>query len=407
MDMDFPKLRPIEAIPVRDNQICLRDPLRISDKLIFIPHNVFFIVSLFDGNHSILDIQAAYTRQFGDLLFSDKVKELIERLDSCLFLDNSHFLEFRDRVIDEFKKSAVREVSHVGVSYENDKEALKKQLGELLSEHGEIDDHNTETSEGTLRGIIAPHIDIKRGGACFAKSYSVLSRETDATTFVILGISHTQTRRRFVLCAKDFNTPLGIIPADRDFIDCLSTKCKTDFFEDEFVHRSEHSIEFQVVMLRSIFPDKRDLRIVPVLCSSFDEIHTESSPRDAPEFQDFTLALTEVLRERGDQTCIIAGVDLSHLGQRFGQNINITPLLLQEAKEKDLEMIQKILYPDAEGFFRLIQNEKDRRNVCGVPAIYTLLQIIDVKNARLLKYEQSVDTASQSVVTFMGAAFYA
>ena len=55
----------------------------------------------------------------------------------------------------------------------------------------------------------------------------------------------------------------------------------------------------------------------------------------------------------------------------------------------------------------LSQNEKDRRNVCGVPAIYTLLEIMDVKKTRLLQYDQSVDPAAQSVVTFMGAALYA
>jgi AmmeMemoRadiSam system protein B len=71
-----------------------------------------------------------------------------------------------------------------------------------------------------------------------------------------------------------------------------------------------------------------------------------------------------------------------------------------------MAMIERILERDAEGFFRLILEEKDRRNVCGVPAIYALLRILDAGKSRLIRYDQAVDPSTQSVVTFMGAAFY-
>jgi hypothetical protein len=35
-----------------------------------------------------------------------------------------------------------------------------------------------------------------------------------------------------------------------------------------------------------------------------------------------------------------------------------------------------------------------------------LLRIIEADNGRLLRYEQAVDTATQSVVSFMAGAFY-
>jgi hypothetical protein len=91
--MDYPKLRPVEAIPAQDRMICLRDPGGFSDKILLLPPEAFFIISLFDGRHSVLDIQAAFTRQFGDLLFSDKIRELIDQLDSALFLESDHFQE--------------------------------------------------------------------------------------------------------------------------------------------------------------------------------------------------------------------------------------------------------------------------------------------------------------------------
>jgi AmmeMemoRadiSam system protein B len=82
------------------------------------------------------------------------------------------------------------------------------------------------------------------------------------------------------------------------------------------------------------------------------------------------------------------------------------PPLLKQIENEDRSMIETILTGEAEVFFRGIQEERDRRNVCGVPAIYTLLRIIEADNGRLLRYEQAVDRATQSVVSFMAGAFY-
>ena len=67
--MDNPKLRPVEAIATQDNMICLRDPLGFSDKLIFLPQDLFFIVTLFDGKHSILDRGSVRFDDVNDFIF--------------------------------------------------------------------------------------------------------------------------------------------------------------------------------------------------------------------------------------------------------------------------------------------------------------------------------------------------
>jgi AmmeMemoRadiSam system protein B len=409
--MDYPKLRPVEAIQAQENMICLRDPLGFSNKLVFLQPEAFFIVTMFDGSHSVLDIQAAYTRRFGDMLFSDRIHKLIEQLDSALFLDSDHFKEQSSSMIKEFRASAVRPATHAGVSYEQNADALRRRLDELFEAYDGRNDESTGSKDekrGSLCGLIAPHIDIRRGGECFALSYGELARESRANTFVVLGISHVPTKRRFVLANKDYDTPLGSVQADRGLIDSLSKRCSFDFFEDEFVHRNEHSVEFQAVFLRYIFRDRPDVRMVPVLCSSLNgtATDTDASPADNPEFRDFSGALRELLAERGEQVCFIAGVDLSHLGRRFGQNLTMSPAVLDKARDDDMEMIEFILDRNEEGFFRFIAAEKDRRNVCGVPALYTLLNLIDARSATLLKYDQSVEDQTQSVVTFMSAAFY-
>lgn len=403
--IDYPKLRQVEAVPAQQNMICLRDPHGFSDKLVFLPPEAFFIVTLFDGNHSILDIQESYTRRFGDLLFSDKVRELIDKLDSCLFLESSRFHEVRNKATREFNREKVRPASHAGTAYEMEADDLREQIRVLFESPDGPGLPDAAVPTGRLRGLIAPHIDVKRGGLCFAHTYAEYVKECSAKTIIILGIAHVQTQRRFVLTQKDFATPLGVVQADHDFINSLKNRFKTDFFEDEFVHRGEHSIEFQVLFLRYLY-NEDDMRIVPILCSTREQDYLGGSWEEDGEFQEFIGGLKEIISEIGDKVCFIAGVDLSHLGQRFGQNITIDDTFLAWAKEKDMDMIKLILDRDEEGFLKLIQDEKDSRNVCGVPAIYTMLKVLDAKSSKLLRYEQSVEDQTQSVVTFMGAGFY-
>lgn len=384
--------------------ICLRDPLMIADNMLLVPHHVFFIIALFDGEHSIVDIQAEYTRQFGELLFSDKIQEIIERLDESLFLESERFHRARQEKIDAFGRSPIRSATHAGTAYENEPTKLRAQLDAVLSTDCPS---VTEPPTGTLRALVAPHIDIRRGGSCYAASYRELGRECTARTFIVLGVSHTYTSTKYVLTRKDFATPLGVCRTDASLVDRLQAGCSTDLFVDEFAHRNEHSLEFQIVFLHHLFGGTREITIVPVLCSSFQSsIDGSGMPDEEAEVGGFLDALGGLLRERGSEICCIAGVDLSHVGRRFGQDLTLAPSLLHELECHDRQMLQQVLDIDAEGFFRFIQSERDARNVCGVSALYTLLRTVNARTSRLLGYEQAVDSENHSVVTFAGAAFY-
>jgi hypothetical protein len=59
-----------------------------------------------------------------------------------------------------------------------------------------------------------------------------------------------------------------------------------------------------------------------------------------------------------------------------------------------------------EGFYRYIQKEGDRRRICGFPSIYALLNLIEAKEGKLLKYSRWQDSSLESFVTFASMAFY-
>ena len=59
---------------------------------------------------------------------------------------------------------------------------------------------------------------------------------------------------------------------------------------------------------------------------------------------------------------------------------------------------------DGEGFYSSISRERDQRKICGLPAIYTLLAVLDAREGRLLRYGQAFTSETQSVVSFLFAS---
>ncbi len=110
-----PKLRLIEAFPVEVEQstrIYIRDPLNYATEPLLLPYATYFIVSHFDGQHSLLDIQEAFSRQFGQVILRDQIQDIIDQLDTHYYLDSARFAELQHEVLEAFRRSPVREMAH-------------------------------------------------------------------------------------------------------------------------------------------------------------------------------------------------------------------------------------------------------------------------------------------------------
>ncbi|MBI4531920.1 MAG: AmmeMemoRadiSam system protein B [Candidatus Latescibacteria bacterium] len=410
MIMDYPKLRYVEAFPSQMNGqavVCLRDPQTFTDKVVFLPYNLFYLVSMFDGQHSILDMQAAYARQFGNLIFSDHVKNLIEQLDEHLFLDSDRFHEYRRQLEEDFTQSPVRKAAHAGGAYEAEPEKLIEQLDRLFALPDGPGQPVIGSRAGSLKAAIVPHIDVRRGSSCYAIGYKEIGEAADADLFILLGTDHCAGTAFFTMTRKDFETPLGRVETDRAFIDELQGRYGGgDLFANEISHRSEHSIEFQVIFLQYLFNGKRPFTIVPILCASFHEMLVHDIlPVDHPRAGVFMRALKETIMTSevsGKRMCLIVGADLAHMGQRFGDHEPLTPGFFSFIEAEDRALLDRVMALDREGFFRMIQKDQDRRRICGFPSISTLLSTVEGTRGELLKYDQAVDLGAQSVVSFAG-----
>ena len=387
--------------------LCLQDPQNISRQTLFLPPPVYFIVSHFDGLHSILDIQAEYMRRFGDFLYTEKIQEIIDQLEENLFLTGDRFDEALRQKEEAFKKTPIREAAFAGKSYEQDPEQLRNQLAGYFNGPDGPGLPGKKGMRDGLKGVVAPHIDFRRGGLSYAFAHREIWEKSSSHCFIILGTAHTAMQHPFCLTRKGFVTPLGTLEVHGELIDSMQSKCPYDLFADEGVHRSEHSIEFQCAFLRFLIPAPAPLRIVPILSGSFHEaIENGVSPMEIKPVRQFIEALKESVSSLKEEVCYIASADLAHMGLQFGDRDGIGEYDLRTLEEEDHEMLGHVERMDGEGFSGSILKDRDRRRICGYPAIYTMLSTLDAQKGKLLRYGQAFTPETRSVVSFASMAFY-
>jgi len=408
--LDYPRIRSVDAFPAEvsgQKVICLRDPLGLSGKVLFFPYPTFFIISLFDGSHSLVDIQAEFMRHFGELLYREKIQELIVQLDEHFLLDSERFRDAEQKVIDGFQSSPLRSLTLNEDSYEGGAEKLKETIESYFLDPEGPGPPAAKRDSRFLVGAIAPHIDYRRGGPCYAWAHRAILESSPADLFVILGTAHSAMKQPFALTRKHFQTPWGTVETDQEFMDTLDREVSGDFYQDEFAHKGEHSIELQLVFLKALWPKTDPFRIVPILCGSFHEaILQDESPMELPGVASLIQALKKAMAGAKRRVCALASADLAHVGPRFGDPIVPDRISLQNLAEEDRRLLGYAEGVDGEGFFRILAREKDRRKVCGLSPIYVLLHLLEGARGKFLKYSQSLDSTTQSVVTFGSVAYY-
>jgi len=406
--LERPKLRPV--IPRRvEHQgqvfVLLQDSPAVLAQPVMIPHHGFqHIIRHFDGQSTLVEIQARVMRQTGLFLAIKELEDLVERLDAAMLLEGPTFANF----LQSYRQSGKRPAALAGRSYAGTVRALRAQLEQFFVGAGGAGrpEAGRETS-AAFRGILSPHIDFQRGGPVYTWSYKELVERTDADTFVILGVAHQYCQRRFALTRKDFETPLGLVPTDRAYVDQIAARAGRDLFDDELSHRTEHSIEFQVVFLQYVLGEERPFSIVPILVGSFhDLIERGVDPGSDAEISDFIEALREVEAASGRKVAYIGGIDLCHVGPEFGDPTTVAPEFQEQVRQFDDSMLSRAASCDPEGWFRTAAGVGNRWRVCGLAATYTMLRAIGPAEGRLLKYHQAIDDRRTCCVSFASMAFH-
>jgi len=401
-----PKLRAIDIVPIQFNgrpHLLLRDPLQLTDNMLVVPAQAGLFLALLDGTRTLREIQVDLMRLTGELVMSEQIEGLLKQLDECLFLENERFKEALAAAVVDYRRSPFRPSSLAGSAYPSDPSLLREMLDSFFEPPKGPGRPEGQKRSEPLKAIVVPHIDFSRGGATYAWAYKDLAEAPPAKLFVILGIAHYPAENLFAATTKDFVTPLGRARTEVSFVEALNERCGFDLLADEFIHRHEHSVELQVVWLQYLFGE---VKIVPIVCAGFEHlVGLGESPMNLEQVRGFVEALRSTLRDWGEPVTLIASVDLSHLGLRFGDRQPITPPVLKWLESEDKLFLEKVAAGDEEGMFSSIHLDRNSRRVDAYPALYVMLKALGDVKGEVRHYDQSVEGRNESVVTFGAVVF--
>ncbi len=410
----YPRMRFVEAIPVEHKKqvfFYLRDPLEIATApLVFSPPELY-LVTLFDGRHSLHDVKLEFGRKFrGVMLLDEQIHSLLEELDTHYYLDNPRFQQYIQKIQKEFHQSPVRKAWHAGGSYAAEPTQLKKQIDEFYTHPNGAGIPNgkltkDKSTQQTLRAIMVPHIDLRVDGPCYTHAYRTLLEQSDAELFIILGVAHSGGEGFFITTDKDFETPLGTVETDREFLERWQQNSGQNLSVEEWAHRTEHSIEFQLPFLQHGL--KRPFKIIPVLCGSLEPLLLDSEKaRNWDEIENLIESLQKTYQQQGKRAAFILSVDLAHMGPKFGDPDPITEREAGQIKMADHNMFDIVSGLDREKFFEMVKEDLLDRRVDACSALYTLLSLMNNGKGELLSYGQNLQPDTQSLVSYASMAFY-
>jgi MEMO1 family protein len=396
-----PLRKDIEFFPLQHGgkqYVLIKDHLGLVQEGKAVELPLYQLMMLLDGSRTLRDLQILLMRQQGGLLVgSDEIKRLVDQLDTSFLLESDRFTRSREQIERQFALLETRPCSFCGHGYPPDPADLRRKLDEIVSRNPPASD------PGNIVALVSPHIDLSVGAKAYGSTYQFL-RFTSPRTVVILGIGHHLATGLFCLTEKDFDTPLGTVKTNKELVRRLKIGGEDVFAPNDFSHRSEHSIEFQVLFVQHLLK-QNSFTIVPVLCGSLlaglPEYGREAYRRKAGPFLE---RLRQILSVKGNETLLVAGVDLSHTGPKFGHDQPARSLQnLSEAHDRML--LKSLISLDADRFWEESHRVKDRYNVCGYAALACLLEVLPNSRGQVLQYEIWHEEATRSAVSFASVVF--
>jgi MEMO1 family protein len=401
-----PLLAAVEVIIVIDPSgtavTRLRDGERVALRHVDVPRPLDRALAFMNGNRSARDI-AELVRRTGPAITVQEIEELVAELEAAAMLEGPTRRERRRVLVEEFERADVRPATFAGGAYHGEAAELLRFVEDEC-----IAAVSPAALAGEVRGLVAPHMDLWRAALGYGHAYGALGRALpEVDTVVVLGTCHVGLRTPFAFSKKAFDTPLGPMRSDRALGERVASRSRQDVFAEEYKHKGEHSIEFQVVFLRHVLGERAaDVTIVPILCGLGASQATGGDPaRDRD-----TEAVIDALKDElaGRNALVVAGADLAHVGPRFGDPRPLDAAGRARLRQRDGASLERLCRHDAPGFFEHVTRDQATRRVCGSGPLYTMLRLLedaDAGDGELLSYTQHVDPQEGSIVSHASVAF--
>lgn len=249
----------------------------------------------------------------------------------------------------------------------------------------EVDGYMTAASAAPLPGrlvaLVSPHAGLRYSGPVAAFGYSLL-RGQRALSVVLVGPSHRVAFDGVAVQARGaWDTPLGRASIDEEVAAAILAAGEGVVFEDDRVHRDEHSLEMQMPFLQRVVPS---LRIVPIMMGT----------QSREEIEELARALGAALA--GRDVVLVASSDLSHYQPAAVANRLDAIVVDQVARYDDGALLARL--------------EAHRNVACGggpIVAVMRAARELGADRAAVLRYADSGDAGERDksrVVGYLSAA---
>jgi len=279
-------------------------------------------------------------------------------------------------------QGAIRKPAVAGAFYPADAAALKNQIGRFLDQAKE------EKVEGEIIGIVAPHAGYVYSGWVAAYAYKQLEGKKYKTVVVISPSHHEYFRGSAVYSGDAYETPLGIIPVDKNLAKEIASKNNLVVLSTQGHSwisgtMGEHALEVQLPFLQMMLGS---FKLVPIVMG-------DQRPEYCEALAD---ALAEALKDKG--ALIVASSDLSHYHP------------YDDAVQRDTKVVSAFNKFD---YMSLSQNcSAGTWEACGggpISAMMMAAEKLGANKSLILKYANSGDVPEgirNQVVGYMAGIVY-
>jgi MEMO1 family protein len=393
-----PLARALSPSPVDidgETYIALHDPWGVAPEGLAVPMALYALLALCDGERTLEDIQVQLVIDCGGFVASADVEAALDELRRHALLEGPEVERLLGERLEAYHR-AERPAVHADQVYPGNAGLLADYLDGMLARAAEA------TLRPGARALVAPHIDFERGGEGYGAAYDAARQAIEADTFVVLGVCHEPADGLFTLTRQAFATPLGAVEVELEAYERLLAAAGPCCAADELLHLGEHSVEFQALFLRRLFPEAR---IVPVLCSHLDAGDAQA----LATAHRFAHELRMLLSRPDRHTALVVAADLSHVGPEFGHPKRAEKAVRSWAREVDEAVLSAAVSGDPEGVLAACDREsptKEMPNVCGQSALYVAARALMPCTGEVLHLGQAPTPSGDSWVGFGAALLY-
>ena len=270
--------------------------------------------------------------------------------------------------------------SLAGSWYPADAEVLSKQL------EGFFQKADVKATNNVI-ALILPHAGYQWSGQTAA--FGLKTTNKKYKRILVIGPSHRAYMEEMLSVprATHYETPLGQIPLDTEFIDKL---LKFPVIQNlPYAHQAENSIEMELPLLQH---RQKDFKLVPIVAGRCSLETIRKAGRILKSLID-------------DETLVVASSDFVHYG-RAHRYVPFTENIPEQIKKLDMGAYEYIEKLDEEGFVKYRQ--RTGATICGYIPVAILLSMLDkAAQANLVKYATSGQLTGDfsNSISYLSVAF--